>query len=212
MGTQNIELQNWLLQQKPGLTKEAVNSAIVALEDEFIKAAQAGGMSAADLLKTAQEQPDVWNNLVNRYVSEQVVSYQQAKMAEEQTKLAEQEKMAAAAEAVHLGQVMAHSFLEELHKIGEAAEGGNGIPPALAEAMKDEDKKDDDKKDDDKKDDKKDDDKKEASRLPLPVQVNKLAIEKKASAGVPTTPAELEFLALCKLAESGYNVDFSSVK
>jgi hypothetical protein len=241
MANENTELQAFLQKNSPTMTKEAMEGAIREIEDSFIKAATGAGsaVTAAELVKLAEEHPDQWHNLVNNYVSECLVAAEQEKQAAAVREQEALQKQAQSAEAIALGQLMAHAMVDELTKIGEemyAAKKADDEKDEKGE-KEDKDKKDGNpfaKKDDDKKDDKKDDDKKDGGDLPpalaqamkseekegaakpapLPLEVVELrsAIRTKVAHQVPITPQEDRILGLCKLAESGYNVDWSGVK
>lgn len=234
---ENTKLQEFLQAHNPSMTKEAMAGAIKEIEDSFIKAATGEGavMSAADLVKLATESPDQWNQLVNNYVGECIVAAEQEKQAAEMQKRAALEKQAQSAEAIALGQLMAHAMVDELTKIGEemyAAKKADDEKDEKKDDDKDEKKDKDDKhenpfaKKDDDKGEKKDEsngmppalqqamakeEKKEGSKLPLNVRVIRRAIEKKAEAGIDPSTQEEDFLALCKLAEAGHKVDFTGV-
>jgi len=224
MGTSNAALQKFLQDRNPQLTKEASAQAISEIEDSFIKAATASGVSASELLKIASDTPETWNQLVNNYVSDLVITAEKQAQAAEFQKQAEAEHMAKVAEDIASGQRIAHAMMDELNKIAqemykaaeeeekkedekkeEKKDEGHGVPPALQEAMKA------DEKHEEKKEEMKEDEK-TGALLPLEVEVHRKAIMLKHANRLPISDPEVEFLSLCKLAESGVTVDWSQVK
>ncbi len=230
MNTTNQALLKFLQERNPQLTKEAAAQGVQEIEDSFVKAAVDGGIKASELLKIAQESPEQWNQMVNSYVSDLVVTAAEQEKQAALHKQAETEQMAKVAEDIASGERIAHSFWNELAKLAEAA-----MKQAEDDEKDDEkkdEKKDDEKKDEPPKDEKKDEgghgippalaaamnkeekkeEAKEGSALPADVRELRSAIRIKVANKLPISGPEEELLGLCKLAEAGHPINWDALR
>jgi hypothetical protein len=214
-------LKKFLEAEQPDtMQKQAADQAQAdAVTQLFLNSCAAAGWNEEGLSKFASEQPQAYGQMFNDWlVSANEELAQQQKMAALE-KQAEAQYMQKMAEDVLSGRVMAYAFVDELGQIFQSlqktaedapAEEKKDLPPWLqgkSEEKKEE--KPEEKKDEEKKDEeKKDEEKKEGSSLPVKVQVIKTAIEKAAAAGYHPTKEEIDFLATCKVAEAGMQIQW----
>lgn len=221
------------------MTKQAAEAeANRQIGQMFLQAMYASGFDQNGLKKYAQSNPQGYEQLFNEWLVKAAEEAKEIQAQQALEKQAEAEKMQKVAEDILSGRIMAYAFVDELgnifHELQKMAEGdgdegkedesksheskepagheeaekgkeeaekkeeggGGKIPPQFLEQIKG----------------KEEGEKKEGSAAPqIPVQVlaSKLAIEKKANAGYPVSPEELEFLSNVKLAEAGYPVKWS---
>jgi hypothetical protein len=231
-GTDSILKKFFEAEQPAEMEKEAAaQTQADAVTRLFLNSCAAAGWNEEGLSKFASENPQKYKEMFNDWLvaaNEELAEQQKTAALEKQAEAQYMQKMA---EDVLSGRVMAYAFVDELGQIFQhlqkTAEEGEkkDLPPWLqgkGEEKKEEggEKKDEEKKEtpaeekkeekaeEKKEDEKKDEEKKEGSVLPLKVQVLKTAIEKAASAGYQPTKEEIDFLATCKVAESGMQINW----
>lgn len=205
----------------------------------FLQAMYASGQTEEGLKKYAQENPQGYEQLFNEWLVKAAAEAQAIQEQQALEKQAEAEKMQKIAEDILSGRIMAYAFVDELgnifHELQKQAESTEAEAKREGESVEQEKKEKGEEKKDEKKDGgsvppqfleqikekKEEGEKKEGSAqpaqpaapqapaIPVDVMAAKLAIEKKASAGYPVSPQELDFLSNVKLAEAGYPVKWN---